>query len=209
VRGLIVKKSNLFAALTLSAILLFSLSASAFAATNRYEAEKANLIGTPKATDSKIASGGKYIGDNNNVASDAVEFTVNVPADGTYQLLIGYGTKNDGAADTILANGTKVTDLSFPATNEWLFMETAVEGIAKQDVKLTAGDNKIRFVPNKGSVNLDYIDVVAPTAAAAAATTAATNPKTGDVGVLPYLALLVAASIGLFFFRKELNFKKK
>jgi hypothetical protein len=204
-----VKKSNLFTALTLSATLLFALSTTAFAATNRYEAESANLIGTPKTTDSKIASGGKYVGDNNNVASDAVEFTVNVPADGTYQLLIGYGTKNDGAADTILANGTKVTDFTFPATNEWLFMDTAKEGIAKQDVKLTAGDNKIRFVPNKGSVNLDYIDVVAPAAAKATAAPASSNPKTGDVGVLPYIALLGIAFMGLFFFRKELNFKRK
>ena len=199
------KKSRLFTTLTVSLGLLFALSSTAFAATTRYEAESAKVNGSAKITPGPVASGGKFVGDNNKIGADSIDFTVNVTTAGTYKLTFGYATMNEGASDTILVNGAKAADLAFdPPTDHWLYNAPAgSEKTLDLKVTLKVGDNDINVGPNNGSVNIDYIDVSDVSATPTA--TATTNPKTGDVGVVPYLALMGISSIGLIVRKKKLN----
>ncbi|WEK55510.1 MAG: CBM35 domain-containing protein [Candidatus Cohnella colombiensis] len=173
---------------------------SAFAASDtKYEAEDANFGALEVESEAAGFSGKGYV---NLKEGPSIEWTVNVPADGKYPIKFGYQLPADFGSkqNTLAVNGTDIGEVDFAISDK--FTESAA---VKVDLK--AGDNKITIKKSWGWVNYDYLTVVGGSAGEAAAATGgdagAANPKTGDVGLAPYLALAAAAGVVLVATRKK------
>lgn len=132
----------------------------------RYEAEDA-AITNANLFDSTNASGGKYVGqidfnDSTTPVYSYVDFMVNVPANGTYDLVIRYANGSGAVATQGLAyNGGAWGTVTYPETDGWAqFDSISVE------VNLNAGINVIRlakgspyFAGGENYAELDYIEI--------------------------------------------------
>ncbi|MEU9879215.1 CBM35 domain-containing protein [Streptomyces phaeochromogenes] len=141
-----------------------------------YEAEDAAITGGQIYTQGTVsnangyaASGTKDVG-SLNTASSKVEFTVDVPAAGTYDLAILYGNQS-GAPSTqkLSIDGQDPVTVSYPSTENWTYR-------AKKDVsvELSAGRHVLTLAKGDAEVTLDRIDLAARTAAAPSASYEAT-----------------------------------
>ncbi|WP_322922087.1 CBM35 domain-containing protein [Paenibacillus campi] len=123
----------------------------------RYEAEKAN-VNHANVLSSTHASSNGYVGRIDDPDS-YVEFTVNAPADGNYNLTVGYANGGSSTSQQALSvNGAAATTLSYPATGGWL--DSADGSSVQQQVALKQGSNTIRLTKaGSGYAELDYIQL--------------------------------------------------
>ncbi|CAH0173254.1 Exo-beta-D-glucosaminidase [Microbacterium oxydans] len=124
----------------------------------QYEAEKATLNDAAVVTHPQ-ASNGQKIGNINNAGS-FVQFTVRVPAAGTYTLNARYDNGFGSAAThDVSVNGGTASSISYPATVDW-----GRYGWAQKSVTLNAGTNTIRFTKGTNFAELDAIHLYRSTA---------------------------------------------
>ena len=169
-----------------------------------YEAEDANLIGASKTEESEAASGGKFVLGFDDPANDAIEFTVNVEEAGSYDVDVAYATLTDGATGIFTVNGSEI-EVDFPSTGGW--GEDGFE-VVSTSFDLEAGENTINVVRGNEYIQLDYIKVLDGNNAGGSADESAENgddaqaneevenPKTGDTGMIPFIALGSVALVG-------------
>jgi len=136
----------------------------ALATASVYEAENAVLSGVPIST---LWSGysGTGFGDYINPTSDYINWTVNVPSAGNYQLGFRYALgKGANRPLELKVNGTVVESaLAFPPTATWTDWQ-----FVRINAALVAGDNSIRLTAiGMSGANMDRLEVItAPTAVA-------------------------------------------
>jgi hypothetical protein len=124
----------------------------------QYEAENAALNSVSTVTHVQASNGSK-IG-NINDTGDYVEFTVNVPAAGTYTMNVRYDNGYGSAAThSVSVNGGTASSISYPATVDW-----GRFGWAQKSVTLNAGANTIRFTKATNFAELDVIHLYRSTA---------------------------------------------
>ncbi|MFI7504725.1 cellulosome protein [Streptomyces sp. NPDC049687] len=130
-----------------------------------YEAEEAAVTdgrirthGTVSDANGYAASGTQDVGSLNSPSS-RVDFTVTVPADGTYDLAILYGNQSGGPATQRLSvdGGTPVT-VTYPSTQNW-----SHGGRKDVRVDLPAGTHVLTLAKGDAEVTLDRIDLTART----------------------------------------------
>ncbi|MGQ4332563.1 CBM35 domain-containing protein [Streptomyces hayashii] len=130
-----------------------------------YEAEDAAVtggevrtLGTVSDANGYAASGTKDVG-SLDTPSSKVDFTVTVPADGTYDLAILYGNQSGGpATQRLLVDGGDPVTVTYPSTQNWAHR-------AKKDfgVELTAGAHVLTLAKGDAEVTLDRLDLTART----------------------------------------------
>lgn len=128
-----------------------------------YEAEDAAVTDGKVCTQDTVdnangyaASGTKDVGSLNKAGSK-VDFTVTVPADGTYDLAILYGNQSGGPATQKLSvDGIETATVTCPSTQNWGYR-------AKKDftVRLDAGTHTLSLAKGDAEVTLDRIDLTA------------------------------------------------
>ncbi|MEV7002332.1 CBM35 domain-containing protein [Streptomyces sp. NPDC093982] len=128
-----------------------------------YEAEDAAVTdgkvctqGTVDNANGYAASGTKDVGSLNKAGSK-VDFTVTVPADGTYDLAILYGNQSGGPATQKLSvDGIETATVTCPSTQNRGYR-------AKKDVtvRLDAGTHTLSLAKGDAEVTLDRIDLTA------------------------------------------------
>lgn len=141
-----------------------------------YEAEDAAITdgkvytqGTVSNANGYAASGTKDVG-SLNTATSKVDFTVDVPVAGTYDLAILYGNQSGAPATQKLSiDGQDPVTVSYPSTENWTYR-------AKKDVTvdLPAGQHVLTLAKGDAEVTLDRIDLTARTSAAPSASYEAT-----------------------------------
>ncbi|MFC5530509.1 CBM35 domain-containing protein [Cohnella yongneupensis] len=191
-------KKTAFLALLL---MVFALSTASIAfADDIYEAEDAKLGNSEVwIGDSDSASGKKYVGGIDPSEGNArnVEFTVNVPADGTYQVELSYANGGGDAKLGLFVNGSETgQEIVTPASaGGW---GAFGDYIAKFEVALTNGANTLKFANTDQYTQIDWIKIISNDAAEPAVEpTAEPNPKTGDSGIALYGVLAVIAGLTL------------
>lgn len=130
-----------------------------------YEAEDAAITdgkvytqGTVSNANGYAASGTKDVG-SLNAATSKVDFTVNVPEDGTYDLAILYGNQSGAPATQKLSiDGGDPVTVGYPSTENWTYR-------AKKDVsvQLKAGQHVLTLAKGDAEVTLDRVDLTART----------------------------------------------
>jgi hypothetical protein len=124
----------------------------------QYEAENA-AVNDVSTVAHVQASNGSKIGNINNSGS-YVEFTVNVPAAGTYTMNVRYDNGFGATAThSVSVNGGGGSSISYPATVDW-----GRFGWAQKSVTLNAGNNTIRFTKGTNFAELDVIHLYRSTA---------------------------------------------
>jgi hypothetical protein len=141
-----------------------------------YEAEDAAITdgqvytqGTVSNANGYAASGTKDVGSLNQ-ATSKVDFTVDVPKAGTYDLAILYGNQSGTPATQKLSvDGQAPVTVSYPSTENWTYR-------AKKDVSvhLPAGRHVLTLAKGDTEVTLDRIDLTARTSAVPSASYEAT-----------------------------------
>jgi uncharacterized delta-60 repeat protein len=131
-----------------------------------YEAERASIGGAVVSASQPGYTGSGFV-DFVRASGDSVEFTVQAPSAGTYQLSFRYA--NGGSADRAMAlsiNGQSVPGgVRFARTGSWTEWRNATA-----TVSLAAGGNKVRLTANgQSGPNLDSL-ALRPAAAPAAIT---------------------------------------
>ncbi|WP_214316736.1 YbhB/YbcL family Raf kinase inhibitor-like protein [Nonomuraea sediminis] len=129
--------------------------------TTEYQAENATLNQATVATNHTGYTGTGFV-DYVNTVGSYVEFTVNAPTAGNYDLTLRYanGTTTDRPVD-VAVNGTVTTPgASFPGTGNWdTWKDKSVPAA------LVAGANKVRLTATtaNGGPNLDKLTAPTPT----------------------------------------------
>lgn len=141
----------LVAVLSLSTVAISPVSA-ATTTTTKYEAEEAVLHNVQLADNSVPGySGTGYVAGMD--ASDAyIEFTVNVPTAGRYNLGINFCAPYGYKQETITVNDGQSFNAIFEPSNEFAEINAGV-------IKLQAGENKIRISRCWGWTLFDYITI--------------------------------------------------
>jgi hypothetical protein len=124
----------------------------------QYEAELATINDASLVTHAQ-AAGGSKVGNINNAGS-YVQFTVRVPAAGSYTLNVRYDNGFGSAAThNVSVNGGSASSISYPATVDW-----GRFGWAQKSVSLNAGTNTIRFTKGMNFAELDQLQLWRSTA---------------------------------------------
>ncbi|MFF1440209.1 CBM35 domain-containing protein [Streptomyces sp. NPDC058295] len=135
-----------------------------------YEAEEAAVTGGRVRTLGTVADAGGYAASGTkdvgslDSASSRVDFTVTVPADGTYDLAILYGNQSGApATQRLLVDGADPVTVTYPSTQNGAYR-------AKKDlgVELSAGAHVLTLAKGDAEVTLDRIDLTACTGAPSA-----------------------------------------
>ena len=156
-----------------------------------YQAEDASFVGPILSTVNGGSEGTGYL-DYQNPTGDFIEWTVNAPTAGNYDLSWRYA--NGGAASRPLlfaVNGvTKVASLAFPGTADW-----ATWGFVNQSVALNAGTNTIRLTAiGSSGANFDYLKVSSSTSSNPIVTIADATATEGTNSFLVFDVTLSTAS---------------
>ncbi|MBX9851636.1 MAG: carbohydrate-binding protein [Cytophagaceae bacterium] len=86
-----------------------------------------------------------------------LKYTVDVAADGLYDIKVRVATQQNGKNFYIEMDGVNISGaISVPNTGGWQNWQT----VTKSGVSLTAGQKVMRFVMTTGNFNLNYIEVV-------------------------------------------------
>jgi len=116
-----------------------------------YEAENATVVNARRLSSGSASNGGyvgRIDGQGDARAHSFVDFVVEVPAAGTYQMAIRYANGGSGTATQgLAANGSAFSTVSYPTTGGW----GNPSGTVTTPVQLKAGFNTIRLA--KGSPN--------------------------------------------------------
>jgi hypothetical protein len=87
--------------------------------------------------------------------TSAVAVPVTVPADGSYQLRIGYSNGNGAeSTQTLAVNGADAGTVHYPATQFWGLIRRVTATVA-----LHAGANTVRLGNSGAPVDVDYLDL--------------------------------------------------
>ncbi len=154
------RKKNVLLTALLSAALLVSAGGirsvvDADAATTRYEAESATIVGEGTAVKSGYGdntASGSWVGDMNNNTS--IDFPVTVAEDGEYQLILHYASGSSAASLKVHNADGLYKTVSCPATSGWgcfVSLETSVS--------LRAGESTVSIKKGDEYVELDYIEI--------------------------------------------------
>ncbi|MGW2047283.1 CBM35 domain-containing protein [Streptomyces sp. NPDC001858] len=163
-----------------------------------YEAEDADITGgrirthgTVSDANGYAASGTKDVGSLDTAAS-RVDFTVTVPADGTYELAILYGNQSGAPATQLLSiDGAEPVTVTYPSTQNWNYR-------ARSDlrVELSAGVHVLTLAKGDAEgdaeVTLDRIDLTAR----AGAPSASYEATLADIGGNPSYDYSSSAGVG-------------
>ncbi|WP_411342655.1 CBM35 domain-containing protein [Paenibacillus sp. WLX1005] len=124
---------------------------------NRYEAEQAD-VHDAAVLQSKQASDGGYVGTIDHEDS-YVQFAVQAPTAGDYQMTVGYANGGSATAThTLTVNDNTYATVHYPTTGGWL-AQGNVSAI-QQTVSLKKGQNIITLAKgNAGYAELDYIQL--------------------------------------------------
>ena len=109
------------------------------------EAENSTLTGV---TVQKSLSGYSGTGYVSMPQTGSISFTVNASSKGTYNFTIRVNTSSGAKTQTLSLNGSKVTDLTFPANNAFFDFDAG-------NLSLKAGQNTITIDANWGWMNFD------------------------------------------------------
>ncbi|WP_371664509.1 CBM35 domain-containing protein [Streptomyces sp. NBC_00280] len=160
-----------------------------------YEAEDAAITdgkvytqGTVSNANGYAASGTKDVGSLNQ-ATSKVDFTVDVPKAGSYDLAILYGNQSGTPATQKLSvDGKDPVTVSYPSTENWTYR-------AKKDVTvdLPAGQHVLTLAKGDTEVTLDRIDLTARTSAVPSASYEATL---ADISGRPSFDYSSSAGVG-------------
>lgn len=153
-----------------------------------YQAEDATLSG-PLTLNTNPGYTGTGYADYQNASNDYVQWTVQVPAAGTFTLLFRYA--NGGSGNRPLAitiNGTDVGTLPFAPSGGW--SDWVFQGMV---VQLVAGQNTIRATATgQSGGNVDYLGISAGQAPTTPTQVATFSPNrlgiSGPAYVLDYFA---------------------
>ena len=85
-------------------------------------------------------------------------YNVDVPADGTYQVVARVASELDTAHSLDVSIDGQNTTVDFDGTGGWRSWEDAVGG----NLELTAGSHELRLDMSSSGFNLNYIDLIAP-----------------------------------------------
>ncbi|MEV8115417.1 CBM35 domain-containing protein [Streptomyces xiamenensis] len=126
-----------------------------------YEAEDARITGGEIYTHGTVAnangyatSGTRDVGSLNREDSQ-VEFTVEVPADGTYDLTVFHGNQSDAPATQLLTvDGGEPAPVTYPAT-----LNRTYRGTVTVPLTLSAGRHTLTLAKGDGEVTLDKIEL--------------------------------------------------
>jgi glucose/arabinose dehydrogenase/N-acetylneuraminic acid mutarotase len=120
-----------------------------------YEAENANLFGAIVVSGNG-STGTGYV-DYQNLSGDYIEWTVEVPTAGNYDLSWRYANGKTNRPLELAVNGvTQVSSLGFAGTGSWQNWQFVTRSLALQ-----AGTNTIRLTATGSSgANFDYLRVV-------------------------------------------------
>lgn len=119
----------------------------------QYEAELATINDASLVTHAQ-AAGGSKVGNINNSGS-YVQFTVRVPAAGSYTLNVRYDNGYGSAAThNVSVNGGSASSISYPRTVDW-----GRFAWAQKTVTLNAGVNTIRFTKGTNFAELDQLQL--------------------------------------------------
>ena len=144
-------KQKLLAVVASLAVLAQSASFTASAETvGVYEAENAAMTGSINTIDDTTASGGKVVG-NFAEENDSLTFTVDIPSDGTYDLVItskGYG---GGKTNNIVIDGNFIG--TFDSTAD------AYSDALVRSVQLSAGTHQITITKSWGWIAVDCLTI--------------------------------------------------
>lgn len=159
----VVKGNRFFIYLLTLTLLVLQLpfSAAVSAASQTYEAESAARTGgVVVATDHTGYTGTGFVGGytDTNKGNASTAFTVSASAAGSYTTAVRY-SNGTGSAKTLslYLNGTKLKQISLPATADWNTWATETE-----NVSLNSGSNTITYkfdTTDSGNVNVDNIVV--------------------------------------------------
>ena len=117
-----------------------------------YEAEEAQLNGRISVSADAKASGGKVVGRFEG-QNDTVTFTVNVPADGVYNLIFTSKGIGGGKYNNVLVDGQDVGQFKCTGT---VFETDTLRGVL-----LKAGEHTVTITPSWGWIYLDKLEVAA------------------------------------------------
>ena len=115
-----------------------------------YEAEKAVLNGSIAIKTDLQASGWKSVGTFEN-ATDSVEFTIDVPADGIYDLTLTCKGIGGNKTNNLLVDGQQQGTFECGSI---MYGDTSVHGVL-----LTAGQHTVTVTPSWGWIYLDKLTV--------------------------------------------------
>ena len=115
-----------------------------------FEAEDAALAGENKASADAAASGGKAVG-NFAADTDTVTFTIDVPADGTYKLILTAKGIGGNKINNVYADGESVG--TFESSDSG-YSDAVVKG-----VMLKSGAHEIKVTKSWGWIMLDKLTV--------------------------------------------------
>lgn len=120
--------------------------------TVRYEAENATINNATIVNEAN-SSNGKCVG-YIDYSDSYVQFTVNVPVNGTYPIRVRY-SNGSGATSThnVSVNGRTANPVSYGNFGWYVWQTITV------NANLNAGNNTIRFTKGTNYATLDYIDV--------------------------------------------------
>jgi uncharacterized repeat protein (TIGR02543 family) len=126
------------------------------------------------------ASGGYYINLSNG-SGKGIDYSVSVPAAGTYSILFRYanaGSSSATSAKVLVNGGTAISALSFPKTVNW----NTWTNTTSANISLPAGTSTIRLETTVSAefANIDYFEVTGtgPAAGACQASFAGSSPRT-------------------------------
>ncbi len=91
-------------------------------------------------------------------AGEWLTYNVDVPEDGTYQVIARVASDLDTAHSLDVSIGGQMTSIDFDGTGGWRAWSDAVGG----DLELTAGSHELRVDLGSSGFNLNYIDLIAP-----------------------------------------------
>ncbi|WP_406010438.1 cellulosome protein [Streptomyces sp. NBC_00637] len=121
-------------------------------------------------------------------ATGRVDFTVTVPADGTYDLAVLYGNRSGAPATRkLLVDGAKPVTVTYPSTQN-----AAYRARKELGVELSAGSRVLTFAACDAGITLDRIDLTARTGAPSTSYEA----TLADIGGTPTYDYSSSAGVG-------------
>ncbi|NBC97041.1 MAG: carbohydrate-binding protein [Deinococcus-Thermus bacterium] len=124
------------------------------------EAEDAVLGGTVTAAAENPGFSGEGYADFGLVARDFIEWTVEIPEDGFYDLAFTFanGAPTGDRSQTLVVDGTPVDILDFATTGAWTDWASETAG---HPLRLAAGTHTVRLDSDGGEgPNVDFLDVL-------------------------------------------------
>ncbi len=93
-------------------------------------------------------------------ANDWMDYTINVPASGSYTLNLRVASPNSGASASIVINGSVEENVTIPVTGDWQIWETI-----STTINLSAGAQTLRILSTGNGWNINWLSLQSGTGA--------------------------------------------